>query len=86
MNTPKQTLRPWKLKHDLITNRYVLKYKYPVRDKVLSVADALSEHKGIEVDEVKFHLERTADLYIHTRMKQTLLTQIIEELISPKKP
>ena len=86
MNTPKQTPKPWKLKTDMIRHRYVLKYKYPVRDKVLSVADSLSELKNIEVDEVKFHLERTADIYIHTRIKQSQLTEIIEALISPKQP
>ena len=70
----------------MIRHRYVLKYKYPVREKVLSIADALSEKKGIVVDEVKFHLEHTADIYIHTIIKQNSLKQIIEDLLGPKKP
>lgn len=84
MNTPKQMLKPWKLKSDLVRHRYVLKYKYPVRDKVLSVADALSDNKKISVDQIKFHLDRTADIYLHTRIGTAALTNIIEDLISPK--
>ena len=84
MNTPKQTPKPWKLKTDMIRHRYVLKYKYPVRDRVLSIADTLADKSKISVDEVKFHLDRTADIYIHTRMSASELTKSIEEIISPK--
>lgn len=84
MSIPKQHPKPWKLKSEIVRNRYIFKYKYPVRDKVLSIADSLSEIDRISVDEVKFHLDRTADIYIHTTIKHKQLLQILTDMVRPK--
>lgn len=68
MNTPhpKAQLKPYKIKADQISHRFVVKVREPIRERILHMADHLAETAGITVDEVKFHVDKTADIYLHT--------------------
>lgn len=84
MNTrpPKQIVKPYKLKSDGIRHRYILKIMTTKRENILSLADTLSTVDKIEVDEVKFHLNRTADIYIHTKAGSAVLSRHIESFFA----
>ncbi len=80
MNTPhpKAQLKPYKIKAEQIRHRYVIKVREPIRERILHMADHLAETAGITVDEVKSHVNKTADIYLHTRKSVAVIRAAVE--------
>ena len=80
MNTPhpKAQLKPYKIKAETIRHRYVIKVRESIRERILRLADHLAETAVITVDEVKFHVDKTADIYLHTRKNLTAINAAVQ--------